>query len=71
MKKLMKYVAVLGVAMTALACVNEPAEEVGPNTNLPAGAVVFEGVATDCSRTLLTPQCRQRWRVDNLLGECR
>lgn len=55
MKKLMKYVAVLGVAMTALACVNEPAEEVGPNTNLPAGAVVFEGVATDCSRTLLTP----------------
>ncbi|MBR3854058.1 MAG: fimbrillin family protein [Tidjanibacter sp.] len=55
MKKFVKYIAVLGAAMVAFACVNEPAEEIGPETNLPAGAVVFEGVATDCSRTLLTP----------------
>ncbi len=55
MKKFVKYIAVLGAAMMAFACVNEPTEEIGPETNLPAGAVVFEGVATDCSRTLLTP----------------
>ncbi len=50
----MKYVAVMGAAMVALSCAQEPEEIIGGNTTSP-NAVAFEVVASDCNRTVLTP----------------
>ena len=50
----MKYVAVMGAAMVALSCAQEPEEIIGGNTTSP-NAVAFEVVASDCNRTTLTP----------------
>ena len=50
----MKYVAVMGAAVVALSCAQEPEEIIGGNTTSP-NAVAFEVVASDCNRTVLTP----------------